>query len=236
VSTRIALLLFCVVMTSVSATARAEDPRPLTCCGLDDDHHRCVHDSTDVVGYRDCPPYGSWGNTLLDPYVFVDIGMNMRYFATAADPPAVSLRTTAHPTSASHGARALTFDERIGFGLSRGLYTAIDFELGDFSGRNDEATESDLVVAGLASFGARLWLGPVSLSGELAAGAMETSFPAQTDVHVQGVVEGRGRVDLWLTPWFTINGVLGTSLIDRGDWMAGLYIGLHSWAFAGDRW
>src|SRR5262245_38299990 len=39
----------------------------------------CV-DHTDLVGYRRCPGYGAWGRNLLGPYVFLDLGMNMRHF------------------------------------------------------------------------------------------------------------------------------------------------------------
>jgi hypothetical protein len=126
------------------------------------------------------------------------------------------------------------FDERIGFGLTRGLYAALDFELGDFDAAH--SAEGDIVFDGLASLGARGGFGPFAFAAELAAGAMESSYPTDRDAHVQALVEARGHAELWLAPTFSVGGMIGTSLIDHGAWLAGAYIAFHSWGYAGDRW
>ena len=51
----------------------------------------------------------------------------------------------------------------------------------------------------------------------------------------QSVVEVRARASTWLTPFVSLGATAGASVIDRGDWMAGLYLGVHSHAFAGNR-
>jgi hypothetical protein len=62
-----------------------------------------------------------------------------------------------------------------------------------------------------------------------------SSYPTQADMKTDGLLEARARVDVWLAPWFTIGGSVGASLIEEGSWMAGLYLGFHTWAYAGDR-
>lgn len=51
----------------------------------------------------------------------------------------------------------------------------------------------------------------------------------------RGIVEARARGELWLNPWITAGAIMGASVVDQGDWMAGLYVGFHSRAFAGGR-
>ena len=206
-----------------------------TCCATRE-HPPCVDTESEVVGYRQCTRYGAWGSNLLDPDMFVQVGMNMRHFAGAA--PMAAARTTSgteHPHAG--GDDALMFDERIGYPLSTGLYLAFDFELGNFANPESKRTaDRDFVLDGLFSFGARGGLGPVSLGAELAGGVMQSSFPKQPTEQTDAIFEARGRAELWLAPWFTVGGAIGASLIDRGTWMAGLYLGVHTWAYAGDRY
>jgi len=194
----------------------------------------CV-DESDVVGFRRCPEYGEWGANLLDPYVFVDFGMNRRHFVASGTPPALAARTTTGMTSKSGSTDALTFDERVGFRISHNIYLAFDFELGNFEVDDSDPTTHDVILAG---FGAIGWRGDVHLgvlSVELAGGGMEYSYPTDTSMHKQALVEARVHGDIWLSPWCTLGGMVGTNLLEKGDWMAGLYFGFHSYAFAGDR-
>src|SRR5206468_1314237 len=100
------------------------------------DSSRLCVDSSDVVDYRQCPGYGTWGLNLLEPYVWIDFGLNRRHFASAG--PTALARTTTGTSGSTPGAintygdDALTFDERLGVGLTRGIYLAFDFELGNF--------------------------------------------------------------------------------------------------------
>jgi hypothetical protein len=200
------------------------------------DHPPCVDDESEVVGYRKCTRYGSWGSNLLDPDMFVQVGMNMRHFTSSA--PMSSARSTSPtPEKAPTGDTALMFDERIGYPLSRAFYLAFDFELGNFANSESKRTnDRDFVLDGLLSFGMRGGLGPFSLGAEVAGGVMQSSFPKQPTEQTDGIFEARGRAELWLAPWFTVGGAIGASLLDRGAWMAGLYLGVHTWAYAGDRY
>jgi hypothetical protein len=235
VSTRIALLLWGIVASLPLATAHADDLDAPTNYG--EDRPPCPVDSDGAVGYRRCPRYGAWGASLREPYVVVADGINYRVFAATPSAP-VAARTTS-PVSMKPGKRntALTFDERIGWGITHHFYAALDFELGNL--RNVDVTQSnerDFIVDGLLSAGIRAGIGPFAVAVELSGGAMESSYPRDRDVHVDGMVEARGRADIWLAPWFTLGGAVGVSLVEHGDWMAGVYASVHSWAFAGDRW
>ena len=217
-------------VVTAAAIARADDPLPLPA-----DDPSCV-DHDDIVGYRQCPRYGTWGQNTKSPNVFIAIGVNFRHFSD--DPPAVAARTTM-PTSTpdqTGGNEALTIDERIGVELHHGLYLALDFELGNFGALSDGNTANrEVVFDGLAAVGYRGALGPLTLSGELAGGGMEYGYADDSALRGQAMVEVRGRADLWLGPWFTIGAALGTSIIRQDEWLAGLYLTCHSRSYAGDR-
>jgi hypothetical protein len=132
-------------------------------------------------------------------------------------------------------AEAVTFSERLGFALPQTLYLAFDFELGNLAASGEPSPAPDIVLVGAVALGLRGGLGPLGVSVELAAGGMAHSYAEDGDMRGTGLVEGRGRADLWLTPWFSVGGTLGTSLLDREQWLAGFHIGFHSHAFAGDR-
>jgi hypothetical protein len=194
----------------------------------------CI-DDTDVVGFRRCPDYGEWGANLLDPYVFVDFGMNRRHFVSASR-PAIAARTTTGMAAKSSGSTdALTFDERVGFRISHNLYLAFDFELGNFEVDDSDPSTHDVILAGFGAIGYRADMHLGVLSAEIAGGGMEYSYPTDTSMHKQALVEARIHADIWLSPWCTLGGMVGTNLLEKGDWMAGLYFGFHSYAFAGDR-
>jgi len=247
-STRIAHLVAGVLVAASAHVAQAEDDddtdvatestptwsTDMDLCCVNHEHPPCPDGESEVVGYRRCTRYGAWGSNLLDPDMFVQVGMNIRHFAAHA--PMSAARSTM-PGTTARGDDALLFDERIGYPLSRGLFMAFDFELGNFANPDSKhSNDRDFVLDGLISLGARGGLGPFSLGAEIAGGVMQSSFPRQANEQTDGLLEARGRAELWLAPWFTVGGAIGASLIDRGDWMAGVYLGVHTWAYAGDRY
>jgi hypothetical protein len=202
----------------------------------DDDYVRpehCHPHPPQVVGEGPCARFGEWGGNLVDPYVFVTAGLNMR--TLPATGPALSAARTSGPVSSTSSStdRVLTFDERFGFGLGPVFYGALDFEIGNFA--DGGPRDRDVVFGGTAAFGARVPLGRIAIAGELAAGALASGYPDQRSMRTDGVFEARGRADLWLSPWFTLGVTVGTDLTDSGTWMAGLSLGVHSRAFAGRR-
>lgn len=207
-----------------------------TCCGLGDRVPTCNTYDPDIVGYRRCKSYGVWGTALLDPYTFVDIGLTMRHYA-ASPPPRVLLRTTMPTKMTPHDEdTALMFDQRIGVQFSQALFSALDLEVGNFENFDSSKPGArDFMLGIMGSLGIRGAAGPFSLSFEGTGGVMLWSYLEDTEQHADPILEVRGRADIWLGPWITVGGVLGTSLLDRDNWMAGVYFGLHTWSYAGDR-
>ncbi len=188
-------------------------------------------DDSEVVGYRQCPHYGMCGHRLTDPYVFVDVGFDVRELA---QPTSTAIaRTTAPIAPAASSQRVVTFDERIGFDLVHRLYAAFDFELGDF---DVERPSNIFVLGGTGSLGLRATLGFVALAGELTGGVLETSLSTRAATDVAGIAEARVRADVWLGPWITVGAFVGTSVLERDERLAGIYLGVHTWGYAGDRW
>jgi hypothetical protein len=188
-------------------------------------------DPSDVVGYRACPAYGAWGDNLLAPYVFVDIGVNFWTFSGLSGGANASTARSVDSASGSSTARStdrlITYDERVGVGFAYGLYLAFDFELSAFA---EPPTTTTSGLLALLSAGIQHKLGPITLGGEITGGVLAYSPETSTDLAAERVLEARGRADLWLTPWFTIGGVAGESLFHDG-WMAGFQIGLHTHAY-----
>jgi hypothetical protein len=192
-----------------------------------DDVPQCA-DANDVVGYRRCPAYGAWGENLIAPYVFVDIGFNVWHFTLPQSNPPVARAASSimqPPASTSSEEHALTYDERVGVGFRYGLYIAFDFEIGAFG---SQPSSSDLLA--LVSAGLDHRFGPITIGGELTGGVLAYSSETVPGLIGEGVLDVRGRADLWLTPWLTIGGVLGKSVLGEG-WMGGVALGFHTHAF-----
>lgn len=193
----------------------------------------CI-DSSDVVGYRQCPAFGEWGQAASDPYVFVQLGMNLRHFVHGMG-NATARRAGPAPVGAKTD-DAMTVDERLGFGITHHLYAALDIEFGNFGEfDSNSATARDVVLDGMGSIGLRGSLGPLSLAVEVAGGGLAYTYPTDADYHTEPVVEVRGRADVWLAPWFTVGAMAGSSLLRSGEWVGGVYVGFHTHAYADDR-
>ena len=201
-------------------------------------YHRdsaCV-DGTDVVGVRECTPFGAWSQNLRFPSVFLDAGLHVRRM-----PVMVYGAGTAQRTDAMAAASEL----RIGLDLPHGLYVAAEGELGSATapdgslaamrvdGEMSLGDASDMFLGGYAVVGARFAThrGLLALEGA-GGGRLVTGVISDAS---SGVLEARARAELWVGPWVTVGGTVGTSVVDRGDWMTGLYVGVHSRAYAGTR-
>lgn len=232
--TRTGLALLVIALGPTSAFAD-DYPDPFGRACLDDD---------DVVGYRTCPRYAPWGLGLEHPYMFVDIGVNIRQLPRRAVPsgriPAsAAARATSSPLPTDAGTDlSLTFQERINIAVSRVMYLGFELELGDLGlSTSSEPGGRQVVVGGLGVAGLHgdIRLGVVGI--ELLAGGRMVDTELETEWVSDGeaVLEARVRADLWLGPWFTVGGSLGKSLLDGREWMAGLYLGVHTRSFGAHR-
>jgi hypothetical protein len=81
--------------------------------------------------------------------------------------------------------------------------------------------------------GTRARAGMISAGAELALGMRSAELEDQWGVQIGTVdsmaptLEGRGRLDVWLTPQFTIGGIAGVDLSQSRDVTAGLMLGFH---------
>jgi hypothetical protein len=229
-----ATALFAIVL--LSAIAHADDYFSPTAY----EPPQCVDPNSDVVGYRACPQYGSWGENLLAPYVFVEIGANLWHFSGpgTSGPAATPRSTTSTSTSTSTAAmtnnieshsRMLTYDERVGVGIPLGFYIAFDFELGAYS---DGTSPSSSGLIALASPGwHHRFFGRLTLAAELSGGVRAFSPNNAANLTTDGMFLARGRAQVWITPWFTIGGSAGVSLLRDGGWVTGVELGFHTRAY-----
>lgn len=155
---------------------------------------------------------------------------------------------------------ALLSSLRASVGLSRAVYAGLEVDLG--SVRPPDAATAEMASAGafgspdlqpghgllvdsLGVVGVRAALGFGSVGVELAGGLRAISYNFHSSYHdchqstsidaLAGVAEARARGELWLTPWLTAGATLGTSVLERNAWMGGVYLGVRSRAFGGDR-
>jgi len=155
---------------------------------------------------------------------------------------------------------ALLSSLRASVGLSRAVYAGLEVDLGSVRppdaataemsssgvfGSPDLQPGHGLLVDSLGVVGVRAATGFGSLGVELAGGLRAISYNFHSSYHdchestsiaaLAAVAEARARGELWLTPWLTAGVALGTSVLERNAWMGGVYLGVRSRAFGGDR-
>ena len=149
---------------------------------------------------------------------------------------------------------------RLGFGIPRGFYSGLEAELGGLVapasasaemtttgtyGSPDVRQAGGLVLgfAGVGGYRAVGSRGAIALEGAGGLRSVRYHFDSSyhycetttTIVDTRTIVEARARAELWLNPWITAGATLGANVLEQHDWMAGLYVGFHSRAFAGGR-
>jgi len=145
-------------------------------------------------------------------------------------------------------------------GLSRAVYGAIEVDLGGVTRPGTAATEMTstgvfgspdlqqghgVLVDSLGVVGLHAAVGFGGVGVELAGGLRAVSYSFHSSYHdcrqltsvtaLAAVGEARARGELWLGPWLTAGIAIGTSVLERNAWMGGVYLGVHSRAFGGDR-
>jgi hypothetical protein len=230
-----------VVVAGASAAARADDGSSSS-AGLDDRErcgsiavrNPCPGGSTadgrcgSIAGPDPCPD-GSTADgrsgSLAAAGLFVQLGATRRAFTSPV--AQVAMRADA-PGTGSGTADVLALDQRVGIAVSDVVYAAVDLELGNFGVTG--ARTAGFAIDGLVALGARGRLGPLSPAVELASGAGGLGPVGGA----RWLVEGRARVDLWITPWLTIGGTYGAGLLER-ERVAGMLLGVYGRPHGGMR-
>jgi hypothetical protein len=230
-------------------------------------HAPDCEDTSDVVGYRHCRKFGTWGLSQRSPRFFFDAGILVRRFdsllgnqsgTVAHGAESFTYRVLA-PTGGRPLDTAVLSTMRVGAGLPHGLYTALEVDLGGLAQPGRAATEMSTGELGTPSFRQHRGLivdslGAVGVHGSThggmlgleLAGGMRAVFYAFHSSYLgceQGtsvsayapIAEARVRGELWLSPWLTGGVTAGTSVLESGTWMGGIYLGVHTRAFDGQR-
>lgn len=185
-----------------------------------------------VVGRRPCP-YGVWGEALEEPYVFMGIGVYMRRLPRQAPASGVAARRIGPAIPLGDADRSLTVAQRFGIAMAPFLFAGLETEIAP--------TIAETLEPGARSYAAGLQ-GLVGLQGgtktlelgvEVAGGIRFIDTAGEHGTGEELLLEARARLDLWLTPWVSIGGTIGASLIDQGDSIIGIQLGLHSYAYGG---
>jgi hypothetical protein len=163
-----------------------------------------------------------------DVPVVLEVGGSVRQFPDTAPPPSDTLaRGGGGGTTVAHGTEtAGLLDFRVAVGVVGGLYVVLDNELGTL-GSNNEVIETAGVI------GMRTGYRGVTVASEFAGGARMRVYDSPgaspgNDGGMTSVFELRVRGEVRVSPMLAVGAAVGTSLVDRGDWMAGLYLAVHN--------
>ena len=126
--------------------------------------------------------------------------------------------------------------------IHRHFYLGAEIDVGSFddnatkptSAARGGSTTMDGVTGALCSakvvVGARAMAGIFSGGVELAGGVQYTELTTVslgTNEIGRGVIEARGRLDLWFSPHVSIGGMVGTDLTEKDNMTAALQLGFH---------
>jgi hypothetical protein len=126
--------------------------------------------------------------------------------------------------------------ERVTVAIARRVYLGFEAEFGDLGVRESEPGTRHLVAGGVGLAGLQGGIGSAcSASRSRAAGTCSTPTAIPAAAASPACSRRAGDSTCGFGPWVTIGGTLGTSLIDRGAWLAGISFGVHSQSFGGYR-
>jgi hypothetical protein len=160
----------------------------------------------------------------------LEVGFNTRHFAAASAESGAAFRSTTGEGETEPGlaaGTALTTSLRFTGRAWGSGFLGIEAEFGELIG-----VVGSNVAGAYGVAGARGELGSLRIAAELVAGRrwvryelMEKSDPSAM------IAEPRVRADLWLAPKLTLGAAVGATLGDRSVWMAGIYLGIHSFQY-----
>lgn len=155
---------------------------------------------------------------------------------------------------------AVVSQMRASIAVTHALYGGLEVDLGGVTqparastemmttgafGSPDLQQDQGLLVDGLGVVGVHGALGFGGIGVELAGGVRAVSYSFHSSYHdcqqatsvsaLAAVGEARARGELWISPWLTAGAMVGTSVLERHAWMGGVYLGVHSRAFGGER-
>jgi len=160
--------------------------------------------------------------------VQLDTGMMSRTIIVPGDALVAIPRTTGMggtptgPFLPGYASRSYAADLQLTVGFMPHLFAGIEGEFGrlNVSGSN--------LAGGYGVVGARFGVGPVSLTGEIAAGIREVRYNLYDDGTVSGIVEPRVRGELWLNDVFSVGAIAGSAFSAQSSWFGGAFLAVHN--------
>lgn len=156
-------------------------------------------------------------------------GPNMRAInvpvATEPGQAKVAGRTVGEPDGSTERLSAVSVSLQFTMALSKHLYAGGEAEPGKLEREGSNFAGAYGILG--AEHSTRLG----SLGVEMATGWRGLRYEAGGAQEHRLILEPRVRGQLWIADQWTLGGAIGARLGMEGEWMAGLYLGVHSQAF-----
>jgi len=169
--------------------------------------------------------------------MYISLGMNLRRLPRATPPPAMaasrSTNGTTMPPAAAGSDTSYTVSEQLAIATSPFSYAGIEAELAPTFADNVAPGTRTYVAGAQLLFGIHFGGRALNFAGELAGGGRFVDTAFVNTAGEEWTLEARARGDLWLTPWVTFGATLGTSLLDRDEWVTGIHLAVHSYSYGG---
>jgi hypothetical protein len=179
-----------------------------------------------VVGFAPRDAAAEVGDDEPGAYLAIDYGVTVRRIADPATRPSALARGSGPASDTRSTSTAVSFLQRFALALSRHVYVGSEVEV-----TRDDDEDRSPERPRMAS-GAQLVAGVMASSHSLKLGAELTGgWRVMYSAPDHAVFEARVHGELWLAPHLTLGVAVGTSIVERGDGVAALYIGLHTREF-----
>jgi len=210
------------------------------------------HEVSPIVGRRHCSRFGaSWSS---ERSIAWELGLaSMRFDLAPIDTHAMlSDGTQVHLVTHTTRAHALAMRWRSDYTLARRFYVGTEVTFGKLTSLPDLIVEPAArtgdplapqtrgwEVNGILDAGTFEWIGPIRIGAEIALGP-HFEVLARSDLVTQCAqgglaVEARATASTWLSPRWSVNAMVGSSLLARDTYSITLGLGLHLFPYDGGR-
>ena len=200
---------------------------------------RC-RETSNIVGYRQCTRFGSaWSTPAWVPSFTVDVGTAVYRLSPDLLPRSIP-RGTSGDSNDGESVTAFGPTLRLAFAVHARYYAGVEASVGSVA-FDPNGSPGGYVrgggVAGVQSLASRL-----GLAAELAVGhdlvlarrrAIEGVPPPLLRSGL--AADGRVRASVWMSPWISLGGSFGVSLVHRGELSVGVSVAFHGRSYDGRR-
>jgi hypothetical protein len=164
-----------------------------------------------------------------EPYVAVSFGLTIRHLPRNPAAGTASRSTSPTMVEPAGSDTIYSFVQQYAAATTRHSYIGLEVEIAPNPDEGPEPDAGRMAAGAHGVFGIMAGTQHVRLGADVAGGLR--LFENDDE---KLMLETRVRGDIWLTPWVTLGAAVGTSLVDRGDWVTAIYIGMHTDTFTRD--